>query len=133
MTFDYSALATTADTLLKDFGQSGTLTKQTPGTYNTTTGKAALTSSTTACTVVFLSLSPSKTSDYEKSFTGSDKIEAKARFAYISVLKSDGTAISFDPEPGQVLTADGADWKITHSRTINPAGTKVIHSVRLMA
>lgn len=122
MSFDYAATAANARRLLANFGQPVTLTRQTGGTHDPVTGQ---TSGETPATY---------TTDGVLLNYGT-KESGELRRAGVDIVSTDRKLIcgTFDVEPAlsDVITAGGKDWTIMRTKTLDPAGTSVLHEIQL--
>lgn len=112
MTFNYAALAQTARRLLVRFGASATLTRSTPGEYDSETASAPLTTTVqnvTAC--VF---------PVEDRYVDGSLIFATDQQAYIAAV---GVT---EPKPGDVLAWQGVNLTAVQCKNLGPSGIMVL-------
>jgi hypothetical protein len=116
-TFDYAASAELATRLLTQFGQTVTLTKTIPGTYNPVTGTSTGdTTATQTCMAVLL---------------GYNLHESGARYAEGTMIRVgdkkcliEAEGLAWGPDEATKLTdATGQAWQLEVVRTLAPAGT----------
>jgi hypothetical protein len=124
MTFDYAATAAEAAELLAEFGQSVTLTRNTPGAYNPETGAVSVSGAThTGMGCAF---------DYAQSDIDGTEIKRGDQRLYLSPKKSDGSAMP-TPQTGDTVTIGAAVYAVMASRPLAPGGIVVLHDVQLRA
>lgn len=121
MTFDYSEMSATALELLTEFGQTVTLRKVTTGAYNPSTG--------TSTPTVTLSSRKAAVFDYNEFLHGMQHpyglaIEAGDRRCYMD-------ANGPDPALNDQVVIGDVVWSIKNVKSINPAGTSVLHDLQI--
>lgn len=122
MAFNYSPIAATALAILADKGQSVTLSKVTPGTYDPVTGETtgAATATQAAAAVLLdysLQESGAKFADGSQVRVGDKKC----------LIAADGLA--WAPDEATTLTdAAGVVWQIEKLRTLAPSGLAILYT-----
>lgn len=130
--FDYTRMATVAETLLTKFGQSMTLTHVTEGgRYDPHTGESVQTETQETVIGVLLPTGSSRVrggegaiGDFDDSTVG--LTSDRRRFAVIKA-KSVATA----PKPADRVAANGTSYRVTGVTPINPAGVAIVYQVGL--
>lgn len=118
MSFNYSQTAATAERLLKRFGKPATITRTTPGGYNTATGTTgAPTVSTQSQQVVVI--------DYPHGYIDGTLIRQGDRQALIS------PQVIFEPKAGDVLAWGGASLTLITVKPVAPAGVPVLFDAQV--
>lgn len=112
MAFDYAGIATLADSILLEYGQSVTLTKITEGEYDPATGAASITETTQTGNGVLM--------DYGQSIIDGEMIQLGDKQL---LLSSVGIT---PPEIGDLVTIGSKKRTITQIKDYNPAGTSVM-------
>ena len=112
----YSDLATTAKSLLAEFGQTITITRSTAGTYDAVTG--AVTAGTTA---TYLAKGVLK--QYKSNLIDGTRILSTDRELII-----DDT---IEPFLDDIITIGGASWSAIMVGETNPAGTPLVYKVQV--
>lgn len=114
MTFDYGPIASIAVTQVADKGQSITLTRNTPGTFNPATG--AVTGDSTATETV-----SAVVSDFR-----ADQIDGS------TIQRGDKQLLMTDaPNLDDSVTIDSLEYQIVDINTISPGGTDVLYKVQV--
>jgi hypothetical protein len=117
----YDRAAATAKRMLTKYGQFMTLTEQTAGAYDPSTGSAPV--STTGHTVrgaIF---------DFPRKDIDGTRIQQGDKQVYIAAL-----GLNVTPEPGMTLTDAATNvYTVISSEPLNPAGTAVIHTLQVRA
>lgn len=118
MSFDYAKTAQTASGLLARFGQSVTLTKVTPGTYDPDTG--TMTPDVTQTQTVRAAVFPYSNGDR---LIAGGMIKQGDRQAYIA------PDVEWAPDATTKLTeAGGAVWQLENVEPLAPAGVPVLYT-----
>lgn len=117
----YAEMSATALELLTEFGQTVTLKRVTPGTYNPATG--------TATPVVTTQSRKAAIFDYNDFRHGMQNpnglvIEAGDRRCYMD-------ANGVDPELDDQIIIGGVTWSIKNVKSINPSGVSVLHDIHI--
>ena len=115
MGIDYSSLSTTANNLIKDFGQTVTFTRNGSVTYSPTTGVSSSSQSTYSANIVLfdqLKIEGAENSLAEKEFPAS-------------------MASSTAPEIGDTATINSESYRIVTVNPIQPASTVIYYELRL--
>lgn len=107
----YASAASTANTLTASFGSAVTFKRTTKGTFNpvtqTDTGASTSTFSMTA-----VGIAPGRSAEYRiGSIVGRKLIELHC-----------APNLSTTPEPGDVATWAGKDWRVIWANALDPAG-----------
>lgn len=116
--FDYAKSAATALKLLTKFGASGTLTKRTEGSYDPATGSNTITETSYTVKSVLLNYKFSEMNDTDS------LIQAKDRKIIMQ-------ATTVTPDTSDAFTFNGTAYRIINVKTLNPAGTSVIHELQV--
>lgn len=112
MAFDYSGVVTLADEILREYGQTITITSKSAGAYDVATGAAAVTQSTqTATGVVF---------DYGTRAIDGTLIKVGDKQLLLSASGLTAPAIS------DIAIIGNISYVITHIKEVNPAGTSIM-------
>lgn len=120
----YARLQKTANKLIKDKGQSITLTHVTPGTYNPATGGVTNTTSTQAVYGAII--------EWETRHIDGNLIKATDKRLLISPFKTDGTALTAPVLGDTVTDAAGVVYTLVNPlKTTAPAGTTVLFDCNL--
>lgn len=117
MTFNYTATAATADRLLKRFGASAQVTRNTPGAYDPVTGTVSVTTTTQTVTAAVF--------DYDQSYIDGTRIQQGDRRAFVSAVGI------WAPKQGDVLAWDGADLAVIAVKPLKPAGLAVLFELQV--
>lgn len=118
MKFDYAKTATTAQRMLARFGAPVTVTRETPGAYDPTTGTSTAGSSQ--------SWTPSGVRlDYTQREIDGTNIKAGDQRVYLSTV--DGMT----PTTGDAVAIGTEVWRVVISRPLAPAGVAVLHDVQV--
>lgn len=119
----YGNLQKTANRLLKGKGQTLTLTRQSAGTYDPTTGAATVTTTTqTVYGAVF---------DYGIDHIDGTLIQAGDKQLLISPFNSAGAALTA-PQINDTVTLGGVTYTLVEPlKTINPGGTTVLYDCNI--
>lgn len=122
----YTRLQKTVNKLIKDKGQSITLTHVTPGTYNPATGGVTNTTSTQAAFGAII--------EWEARHIDGNLIKATDKQLLLSPFKTDGTALTAPVLGDTVTDAAGVTYTLVYPlKTVSPAGTIVLFDVNLRA
>ncbi len=121
----YSDTRSDADALLREFGQSATLTQVGAGTHNVAT-QVISGGSTTSTTVTVVELS------YKDGIVNQpgSSIQAGDRKFLMSGLTPAGVVLSVTPAPGDKLVVGGVTWMVKAVKTLKPGGTLVMHELQ---
>lgn len=117
MSFDYDNSAATADSLIRKFGTSVSMSRVTPGAYNPETGQTATTTTTQTVLAVVI--------DYPQKFIDGTLIRQGDRKALVSAVGS--TA----PIAGDTFTWGGSPLVVVEAKTLGPAGTAVLYTLQV--
>lgn len=129
--FNYAEDAQEALADILESGQALTLTRNVGGTLNPSTG--AIEGATTTAQQIAAVVLPAKGG--VTSFDDSMKeafIRGRLRYVIAAALKPDGSALDFNPRPGDLLSLEGAEWEVYGSSPLSPAGTPVIYQMGIM-
>lgn len=121
MPFDYSPLAELAAGLLLEFGQTVTLSRTVPGSYDPVTG-------TTTGDVEQAQTARAALLDYSLQESG-------AKFADGSMIRTgdkkcliEAHGLAWAPDETTILTdATGVAWQLERIQTVAPSGAAVLH------
>lgn len=119
MAFDYASLASDVGAILAEFGATGTLTRNTPGTYDPTAGEVATTTTTQTVTACLF--------PYGDKFIDGTQILANDRQAFIGASGITG------PRAGDVLTWGTETLTVVKVKALAPARTYVIYECQMRA
>lgn len=115
MSFDYAASAATAAALLDNFGQTVTLSRVVPGSYDPATGE--MTPDSEQAQTVKAVVLPYKDGDYLEG-----TVNAGDRRALIA------PNVSWAPDASTHLTeANGTVWQLENVTAVAPAGVPVLY------
>lgn len=117
MSFDYASLATDVAGVLADLGATGTLTRNTPGTYDPSTSSAATTASSQTVTACLF--------PYGDRMIDGTNILATDRQALI------GAASITPPRAGDVLTWGSETLTVVRAKVLAPARTYVVYECQV--
>jgi hypothetical protein len=121
---DYSRTQETADRLLKGNGQLLTLTRQSAGTYSTTSGTATVNTSTQTGTGAIF--------DYGTRQIDGTLIKAGDKQLLLSPFNSAGAALTAPVLGDTVTDAAGVVYTMVEPlKTVAPAGTVVMYKCNL--
>lgn len=118
----YDDMAAAALELITEFGQTGTLSDVTPGTYDPVTGE------TTGDTPI------SQTGqlillDYSLQESGAKYNEGSQVLAGDKKILLAASGLSWAPLMTTRITADGDAWQVVNIKVSNPAGTPLVYEV----
>lgn len=115
MAFDYAPLASTADRILTDFGQSVTFSRFSRGSYNPSSGMSSTNQTTYTAKVVLFNESKAEESD-----NTTQVIEIPA-VAYTST----------PPKIGDTATINSEKLRVVEINPVQPATTVIYYELRL--
>lgn len=118
MAFNYAGSAATALKLLTNFGANATLIKRAEGDYNPETGSNTITETSYSVKAVLLNYKFNETN------TVGSLIQAKDRKVIMQ-------ATTVTPDVSDTFTISGVTYRIINVKTLNPAGTSVIHELHV--
>ena len=118
----YSDAQLTADALLRGYGQQITLTHNTAGVYDSTTGTVATTSST--------ELGRGAVFDYTRTKDGLSQMDGTLILQGDKKLILSAVGITA-PKVGDLALANGITYIIKNIKSLNPAGTVVMYECQL--
>jgi hypothetical protein len=119
----YTKLRATANKMLKGKGQTITLTKQTPGTYNTSTGAVTVTTATSyAYGAIF---------DYGNKSIDGTLIKSGDKQLLLSAYSTTTGTLLTAPVVNDKVTVAGITYTITQIKTVAPGGTTVIYDCNI--
>jgi hypothetical protein len=129
----YSGLAKTAESLLASKGQTVVHERQTGGTFDPEAGEETGGSTEQqSIKAAILTARGGKIQALDEAFGGTTQTQESYRYALLSALKVDGTALDFEPDPDhKIIEASGKEWYLTGVTPINPAGTPVLYKCAL--
>jgi hypothetical protein len=118
VSFDYAAMALTADELLTEFGSSATLTRTTAGAYDPSTGTSTPETTTTqAVTAVCI--------DYAAEFVDGSLIVRGDKQVFLSP-----SGITVMPAAGDKFTWDSVEYSVINATPLAPAGITVLIEIQ---
>jgi hypothetical protein len=115
MSFDYAHSAATALRLLQRFGASATLKRQSAGSYDPSTGSDTVTETSLTTTAAVFA--------YDQSYIDGTLILQGDQLAYLSNEQ--------EPQQGDLLAWQGADYRVVAVKPLSPAGTVVLYEAQL--
>ena len=125
MTSFYTGLRSTADTLLRDKGQTCVLTVVTPGTYDPNTGTSTPTTATYTVTAAVFA--------YPEHVIDGTRIKTSDSKVLMSALDTSGVAVP-TPKADDVFTDEaGAVFTVIAAKPTAPGGTAVIWTLQVRA
>ena len=119
----YTKMQTTANKLLKGKGQAVTLSRQTAGVYDPTTGETVVTVTTQTGTGAIF--------DYADENIDGVLILSGDKQLLLSAVNSTGTALTAPMVNDTVTDTGGVVRTITRIKTMSPAGTTVLFDCNL--
>ncbi len=126
MAFDYTKPRSTANTLLKKFGQAVTLIKVVPGTYNPAAGTVSNTTTTQYGTGAII--------EWAANQIDGSLIRATDKRLLLSPLNSAGAVLTAPVLGDTVTDAAGVVYTLVEPlKTVSPAGTAVLFDCNLRA
>jgi len=132
MAFNYANAQATALRLLQNFGQVVTMSRVSAGTYDpgtgTTSGAVTTTQQIQVASVPGSVGQSGLFSDMRKEAL----VKGRLRFFIGSAKKPDGSALDFEPAPGDRVTFQGKEWEIFGSTPLAPGGVSVIFEFSAM-
>jgi len=132
MAFNYTNAQATALRLLQNFGQVVTMSRTSAGTFDPGTGTtsgATVTSQQIQVASVPGSVGQSGLfSDMRKEAL----VKGRLRFFIASATKPDGTALDFEPAPGDRVTFQGKQWEVFGNTPLAPGGVTVVNEFSAM-
>jgi hypothetical protein len=129
----YDNLAKTAEALLASKGQTVIVERETGGTFDPAAGEeTGATTEQQSVKAAVLIARGGKIQALDEAFGGTTQAVESHRFALVSALKIDGSALDFEPAPDhKLIEASSKEWYITGVTPINPAGTPVLYKCAL--
>jgi hypothetical protein len=119
MSFDYGDIASTADELLTEYGQSCILGSAPDGDYDPSTATADFESVSHPATAAIFA--------YPQRYIDGTLIRVGDKRALVSPV-----GLTVDPKPGDTLTdAAGALFQVIDAKAIAPAGTTVLWTLQV--
>lgn len=112
MAFNYSKIATLADSILADYGQAVTITRRVEGDYDPATGSVSIVETSQTGKAVVL--------DYGTGAIDGEMIQLGDKQLFLSVV---GITT---PEAGDLVTIGSKTRTITQVKDYSPAGTSVM-------
>lgn len=116
--FDYTKSSATALKLLTKFGASATLIKRTEGSYDPATGSNTITETSYTVQAVLLNYRANETN------TQGLLIQAKDRKVIMQ-------ATTVTPDVSDTFTFNSVTYRILEVKTLSPAGTNILHELRV--
>lgn len=118
----YERMAATAIRLITRFGQSGTISDVTPGTYDSATG--VTTGDTPISQTAQMILL-----DYSLQESGAKYNEGTQVLAGDKKILIAAQGLAWAPMMTSRITADGAVWQAVNIKVSNPAGTPLVYEI----
>lgn len=118
----YERMAATALRLITRFGQAGTISDVTPGTYDPATG--ATTGDTPISQTAQMILL-----DYSLQESGAKYNEGTQVLAGDKKILIAAQGLAWAPMMTSRVTADGAVWQVVNIKVSNPAGTPLVYEI----
>lgn len=128
MTFAYDEIADLADELIREFGQTVTVTMRSSGAYDPATGASTVTETTQTCTgAVF---------DYSLIASGAQNADGSMILAtdkqlLLSPYTTAGAAITRPVPDGTRVTVGSTVYTVKNVKAVEPAGTPVMYDCNL--
>jgi len=119
---DYTRLRAMANQQLKDKGLTCTITKQTAGTYSTSTGVASVSTSTQSAYGALF--------DYENKNIDGTLVKKGDRRLLLSALNTAGAALTA-PSVNDTVAANSVTYTIVAIRPIAPSGVAVAYDCQI--
>lgn len=118
MSFDYAKSAASALKLITKFGASSTLTKRAEGSYDPATGTSSITETNYTVYAVLLNYKANETNAQGSLVTAKDR----------KVIMQ---ATTVTPDVSDTITVNSTVYRIVEVKTLTPAGTAVLHELRV--
>jgi len=129
MAFDYSAAQQTALDLITEFGQVVPMVRRAGGAFDPATGAISTETETTQnVTLVSLPASGQSVTAFDDRLR-EDLIKGRLRFFIVSAILADGSAITFEPKAGDLVSFESKEWEIAGATPLNPAGVAVVFNI----
>lgn len=131
MSVDYSSIASNADAMLSEFGQTVTVTTNTYGSYDTATGSNSVSTSTQTASAVIL--------DYARTDAGMLNADGSLvlntdKQCYVSALTTSGISLQAPkPDITTVTDVNSNTFTVKNVKAVSPAGTPVLYELNLRA
>lgn len=127
---DYTKQIQSAYRMIRDKGMDITVTRSTPGAYNTSTGSVAAGSTTTqTLKAINTPASGKSASSFDNTIRDdASLIGKKVRFFIVSALNA-----VFVPERGDKLTSGGTSYTVIGSTPLSPNGQNILFKVAAFA
>ena len=119
---DYTRLRSMSNQQLKDKGLACTITKQTAGTYSTSTGVASVSTSTQSAYGALF--------DYENKNIDGTLVKKGDRRLLLSALNTAGAVLTA-PSVNDTVTANSVIYTIVAVRPIAPSGVAVAYDCQI--
>ncbi len=119
---DYTRLRSMSNQQLKDKGLACTITKQTAGTYSTSTGVASVSTSTQSAYGALF--------DYENKNIDGTLVKKGDRKLLLSALNTAGAVLTA-PSVNDTVTANSVTYTIVAIRPIEPSGVAVAYDCQI--
>lgn len=120
MSFNYTNSAASALKLITKFGASATLVKRAEGSYDTATGSSAITETSYTVQAVLLNYGANETNTAGSLVAASDR----------KVIMQ---ATTVTPDVSDTFTFNSVTYRVVEVKTLSPAGTNVLHELRVTA
>lgn len=118
----YERMAATALRLIAQFGQVGTISDVTPGTYDPAAG--ATTGDTPISQPAQMILL-----DYTRQESGAKYNEGTQVLAGDKKILIAAQGLAWAPMMTSRITADSAAWQVVNIKVLNPAGTPLVYEI----
>jgi len=119
---DYTRMRAMTNQQLKDKGLTCTITKQTAGTYSTSTGVASVSTSTQSAYGALF--------DYENKNIDGSLVKKGDRKLLLSALNTAGAALTA-PSVNDTVTANSVTYTIVAVRPVAPSGLAVAYDCQI--
>lgn len=119
----YERMAATALRLITRFGQVGTISDVTPGTYDAVSGDELTPDTPISQTAQMILL------DYTLQESGAKYNEGNQVLAGDKKILIAAQGLAWAPMMTSRITADGAVWQAVNIKASNPAGTPLVYEI----
>ena len=123
MTF-YSDLASVANDLLTQYGQTVALTRTTKSTDPITGVQTDVLTTASTCSGIVLPASKGTLEAFDNRLESGSLAGKDVRF-----LKLAAEDLAFEPRPNDVATFASSDWLVLGCTQVNPAGTALVYGI----
>lgn len=118
----YDDMAAVALELITEFGQAGTISDVTPGTYDPATGETTGDTPITQTAQMILL-------DYSLQESGAKYNEGTQVLAGDKKILIAAQGLAWAPMMTSRITADSAVWQVVNIKVSNPAGTPLVYEI----